>query len=42
MSMVRVRGVASRSTPLLAVPPLSWTWKVKVVAAVPLLLAAGA
>lgn len=42
MSMVRVARVASRSTPLLAVPPLSWTWKVKWWAPVPLLLAAGA
>ena len=26
---VRVLGEASRSTPPLAVPPSSWTWKVK-------------
>lgn len=32
---VMVRGVGSRSTPSLSVPPSSWTWKVKVVYGAP-------
>ena len=38
---VIVLGVGSRSTPPLAVPPSSCTWKVKLAYAVPLALAAG-
>ena len=40
-STVIVLGVGSRSTPPLAVPPLSCTWNVKLAYAVPLALAAG-
>src|SRR5207249_877913 len=39
---VSARGVGSRSTPPLAVPPLSCTWKVKLAYGVPLASAAGA
>src|SRR5436190_1366066 len=39
--IVIVLGDGSRSTPPLAVPPLSWTWKVKLASAGPLALAAG-
>jgi len=38
---VNVLGVASRSTPPFAVPPLSWTWKVKVVYGLPKALIGG-
>ena len=38
---VSVLGVASRSTPPFAVPPLSWTWKVKVVYGLPKALIGG-
>ena len=41
-STVIVRAVWSRSRPPLAVPPLSWTWNVKLATPAPLAFAAGA
>jgi hypothetical protein len=41
MSKVMVLAVGSVSIPLLEVPPLSWTWKVKLAAPAPLASSAG-